>query len=122
MKLPVLVRQALNQAGLQGDWTLTPVGGGDTARSGLLEGGVSRYFVKQHRNPLLLEAEARGLEALAARLSVPRVVHPPERRWVACTGLKGLPGTAVTRTTLSVPVCKATRITATGSPFLPTKG
>jgi len=75
MKLPVLVRQALNQAGLQGDWTLTPVGGGDTARSGLLEGGVSRYFVKQHRNPLLLEAEARGLEALAARLSVPRVVH-----------------------------------------------
>lgn len=75
MKLPVLVRQALNQAGLQGDWTLTSVGGGDTARSGLLEGAVSRYFVKQHRNPLLLEAEARGLEALAARLSVPRVVH-----------------------------------------------
>ncbi len=75
MKLPLLLMNALNQAGLQGDWTLTPVAGGDTARSGVLEDGVSRYFVKQHRNPLLLEAEARGLEALAASLRVPRVVH-----------------------------------------------
>ncbi len=75
MKLPLLLHEALNQAGLEGDWTLTPAAGGDTARSGVLEEGVNRFFIKQHRNPLLLEAEARGLEALEGNLRVPRVVH-----------------------------------------------
>ena len=75
MKLPVLLQQGLNEAGLEGNWTLTPMAGGDTARSAVLEDGESRYFVKQHRNPLLLEAEALGLETLAPTLRVPRVVH-----------------------------------------------
>ena len=75
MKAPLLVQQALNQAGLQGDWAMTPVAGGDTARCGVIEDGANRYFVKQHRNPLLLEAEALGLETLASTLRVPRVVH-----------------------------------------------
>ncbi len=75
MKLPVLLQQRLNEAGLEGNWTLTPMAGGDTARSAMLEDGESRYFVKQHRNPLLLEAEALGLETLAPTLRVPRVVH-----------------------------------------------
>ena len=75
MKLPVLLQQGLNEAGLEGNWTLTPMAGGDTARSAMLEDGESRYFVKQHRNPLLLEAEALGLETLAPTLRVPRVVH-----------------------------------------------
>ena len=75
MKAPLLVQQALNQAGLQGDWAMTPVAGGDTARCGVIEDGANRYFVKQHRHNLLLEAEARGLEALSPSLRVPRVVH-----------------------------------------------
>ncbi len=75
MKLPVLLQQSLNQAGLEGDWTLTPAAGGDTALSGVIDNGLSRYFVKQHRNQHLLEAEALGLEALAKNLRVPRVFH-----------------------------------------------
>lgn len=75
MKLPVLLQQGLNEAGLEGDWTLTSMTGGDTARSGVLEDGVNRFFVKQHGNQKLLEAEAQGLEALAQSLRVPRVVH-----------------------------------------------
>ena len=75
MKLPVLLQQSLNQAGLEGDWTLTPAAGGDTALSGVIDNGASRYFVKQHRNQHLLEAESLGLQALSERLRVPRVIH-----------------------------------------------
>ncbi|MED5387357.1 MAG: fructosamine kinase family protein [Pseudomonadota bacterium] len=74
MKTPVYLRRALEQVGVAATHPILPVAGGDTAHSGMVESHGQRFFIKQHRNRHLLEAEARGLLLLGGRLRVPKVL------------------------------------------------